>query len=473
MIEAIGDRPLDEKLANFDDDIYDLSPSTHLYRLMETLLGDPGLGGLKKVQVIAEIGEALSSTHFTDLDRHFGSVLGLRRHVTETYTYNPYSDDLSYEEWLEVIRKDASYRARIAMFLQALSRGGTPEGFAMLGEAVTGYPCAVIEAWRDTSGYAQTGLSKEVVIIPRTPGGSLSAADYLELLRAVERIKPVNVICTVLPGWAGEITSFDAVTIRHADATSTFSTVVADVSGSVLPTAKGLTAYEQNSFPSYDWTGETSVMAFQVGTSLDWDIGRVAVQAIASVSTTTIYVEELVIEGRSVAPLPFGFEVKIDDEIMLVTKRIPEASGSYPNVYQYTVRRGQRGTVAATHTLGARCYVAFVPFPGARYLAPVVWGPWQQIPLADSPDNYPNGKDVGLAIRYSPDGTYLFPWNSQDEFADWFTRWVVAQGGEVSGTSYRLPVAVSSEFVGSTPDDALASDQVTVGSSWFSVTTDE
>lgn len=466
MLERAGYEAIQRKLANFDDDIYDLSPSSHLYKLMEVLLGDAGLGGLRKVQVIADIGEALETTHFFDLDRYIGVPLGLPRRPQETYPYDPYTDELSLQEWIEVTAKDASYRSRLALLLQGLNRGGTPEGIALIAEAVTGYPHYVAENWFVTGPiWASMRTSSEREFLLTSDLGEAGDIDWPDMLRAkriIDLVKPVNTICTVSPGFIQS----QKYKIAHATAPS-FWNVSVSLSSEGQESPKKAKAYMHNSVESLCWNGETTVMAFQVSSVKDWDLGRLTSAIDDTVDTITV--EEFTIGGQSLAPLPFGFEIRIDDEVMFIRRRTPLGA----NTYSYLVRRGQSGTVATAHLQNSRCYIALVPSPGAQQTTHQTWGPWYQIPLADSPDNYPEGRDVGVSTRYAPDGRYMFPWTNQDEFVQWFVRWVRSVGGEVNGNLYRLPSSTTAQsgFASST-EEALDLNVTKVASSWFAVVPD-
>ena len=91
------------------------------------------------------------------------------------------------------------------------------------------------------------------------------------------------------------------------------------------------------------------------------------------------------------------------------------------------------------------------------------FGPWRPIPLADSSDNYPNGKFPGDPAKYDAEGNYAFEYVSQPVFVAWYTTQVHQLGGEVQGDQYRLPLTI--EAVGglvTSPEDALAAPEFVV-----------
>src|SRR5579871_2478592 len=105
-----------QKVSNFPSEIYPLSPNQHLTKLLHTLIEDPGVGQLKKIQTLARLAESLGGTQFSDLDFFYGSFLRFNRLAEEVYTYDPFRDQLTSDQWKEVKTKDASYRGRIALF---------------------------------------------------------------------------------------------------------------------------------------------------------------------------------------------------------------------------------------------------------------------------------------------------------------------------------------------------------------------
>jgi len=70
------------------------------------------------------------------------------------------------------------------------------------------------------------------------------------------------------------------------------------------------------------------------------------------------------------------------------------------------------------------------------------WSAWTSFGLADSPDNYPSGKYPGDASKYTltVPPVYIYAWPSQSAYISYLTNWILSQGGQVSGSLYRLPI---------------------------------
>lgn len=239
------DLVLSERLKNFSDEIFDLTPGSALTHFMQALLGDSGIGQLRKRQLFARLQSVLSGTHFYDLDSFYGALFGALRGPDGTLpvnpatgkTVSPYTDIASPDGWDDIHAIDANFRERIIALARAIAMGGTIPGLQAAAEALTGVPCSVIEVWKliDSQGaqiapsvlwsqlqaqyhtwsaigsgnktwqqlegiliYGGMGINarNEVMIQPRTQyGTSISsqkqqAADQYGVLRVLETIKP-------------------------------------------------------------------------------------------------------------------------------------------------------------------------------------------------------------------------------------------------------------------------------------------
>lgn len=167
-----------EMLAHFYDQVYDLRAESHLSRLLKVLLGDTGVGQLRKRYTYAHLSHFLLTTHFNDLDQMYAEVLGLKRFVRERLSIDPYNEAATDEEWEQITTSDASYRARIESFSHALSMAGTPSGMVLAASAVLGDECRVYESYAfldDEAVYA------DVVEAQRNQYADLEASTYGEL----------------------------------------------------------------------------------------------------------------------------------------------------------------------------------------------------------------------------------------------------------------------------------------------------
>lgn len=144
------------QLANFPANVYDVSPTSMLYHFMQALLGDAGTGQLLKRSMITRLQQAITSTHFYDLDSFYGALFGAQRGPSGSIPVNPatgqpvspYTDLASPDGWDEIEAADAVFRERIIQLGKAITLGGTMPGMIALAEAVTGVTCQGWEAWR-------------------------------------------------------------------------------------------------------------------------------------------------------------------------------------------------------------------------------------------------------------------------------------------------------------------------------------
>lgn len=521
-----GSKTFEWKVRNFPDEVYAFRPDDHLTRLMRVLLEDAGIGQLKKFQLVAKLTESLYSTNFHDLDDFFGAYLRLPRTKDEVYVYAPFFDQLTAEEWNEVYLKDAMYRSRVSMMLQSLLRGGTAEGLMMLAEAITGRPCQVFEMWRSPSDtglldVGRLGLGKEFTVVPQLEDGEELPRDVLRTLyETLDLLRPVNTLAFVDQD---PLEVFVRLPVKHAASPSefwevrTFVTAPATVApapgtgpGSDPesdgdpkkrrrrahgdPTLTGRPPWRPERWLNSEREKEARTFAYQrkqarawhlndsvssastyrhTPTNIDFEIGTLK-RGVSSRSTR-LEVEEAIESALAVsAQPPYGFLVRIGEEVMLVRGR----RSSSLNTYTYTVRRASNSllsrfgrtynTVRAKHAAGDKVYVAYTPI--ASPIAPGTqdWTGWMAFDSADSPDNFPAGKYPGDPSRYSTSGDYLFTWDSQAQFVEWQTRQILANGGEVVGDRYRYPA--TSEFAagpGSNPVDSLAPVTMEVTATYF------
>jgi hypothetical protein len=154
------DMVLSQRLRNFPDSVYDLSPTSVLTHFMQALLGDSGVGQIRKRQLIAQLQSAVTSTHFYDLDSFYGALFGATRGPSGTLPVNPstgnpvspYTDLATPDAWDEVLAIDARFRERIIALARAITLGGTVPGLRAMAEAVTGGKCQIFEVWRLIDG---------------------------------------------------------------------------------------------------------------------------------------------------------------------------------------------------------------------------------------------------------------------------------------------------------------------------------
>lgn len=149
-----------DRLAHFPEDLYDLRPESHLVRLLKAMLGEGGVGQLRKRYLLAQLEQALDSTHFYDLDRFYGALFGARRGVLGALPVDPMTEVATPDGWDEIQSYDAKFRERVIKLAKAITLGGTPMGMQALAEALTGVECSIYEVWSILDSYGEAGLMR-------------------------------------------------------------------------------------------------------------------------------------------------------------------------------------------------------------------------------------------------------------------------------------------------------------------------
>lgn len=216
------------RFSHFSAGVYDLSPESHLSKLLKALLGDTGVGQLQKRLLLTRLQQSLGGTHFFDLDAFYGSLLGVYRRSVEQLDADPYLENVSADEW-DVLRiKDASYRSRVEQFAKAINLGATAIGIEVAAEAILGVDCEVREVWTtDDSvlsiysdveavgtyalleGYSYAQLEQigkrnglnapvknrhKIIVYPKR---TLTLEEQFDVLRVLERLRPAGTLIEV------------------------------------------------------------------------------------------------------------------------------------------------------------------------------------------------------------------------------------------------------------------------------------
>jgi len=145
--------PTSAQLVNFPEDLYDLRESSNLVRLMKVLLGDAGVGQLRKRTLVTRLEADLNGANFFDLDRFYGSIFGALRSPAEALSVNPMDDVATPDEWDSLTAADASFRERIANLAKAIEMGATVPGLKQAAEAICDAPVDVYETWQLLDAY--------------------------------------------------------------------------------------------------------------------------------------------------------------------------------------------------------------------------------------------------------------------------------------------------------------------------------
>lgn len=166
-------RSILQKAAHFSEAYWKLDADSIVFKILDALCRDAGAGNNKKSLFVSRLSSSLDSTYFQDLDAFYFGVLGFPRHLSESYDYNPYSNALTVQQWIEVRVKDAKYRMRCLDLMSALNHGGSPFGMRMACKAVLGVDCDIFELWKyiDSPRY-RSGLTVNSSGVATTPNVS-------------------------------------------------------------------------------------------------------------------------------------------------------------------------------------------------------------------------------------------------------------------------------------------------------------
>lgn len=198
------------KVRNFPDDVYNFNPTDYLTKLMSIALGPAGTGQLDLIYTSARINQ--ENLEFSDLDNILGVLLNTRRLVTEMYSTvsNPFTDQLSIDNWEDVISKDSAYRERLVGVSSAYLQGATPLGLKNIANATNSFENKIVEVWNvTTSGVTISGTTyktrgfgvNETVLIPLVPSDLTFTNDLQrDTLQSLYNLKPAGNIVTVASG---------------------------------------------------------------------------------------------------------------------------------------------------------------------------------------------------------------------------------------------------------------------------------
>lgn len=146
----LPDRLVADRLSHMDPDIYDLSASSHLMKLLKVLMGGAGAGALRKMSTQARMANSFQGMHFLDLDHFYGALFGIQRTNAELQvdtSFNPYTDATDGASWDDIHSRDASYRDRLQKFAKAIYYGGSYAGLRAMVSAIISADCEIYESW--------------------------------------------------------------------------------------------------------------------------------------------------------------------------------------------------------------------------------------------------------------------------------------------------------------------------------------
>lgn len=374
-------------MKHFDEDAYDVSPTSHIYALVEALAGPAGAGDLIEKSLIARARESIETTWFRDLDSLFGNVLGIPRMLEETYNYNANKDVLTEQERIEVELKDAWYRARLKDLLTGLQHGGTEDGFRFICRAITSVDSDIYEAWRYRDRYDSVGrltplADRELIVVPQKQ--SVSERERRHFHIVADRLKPADSIVTITP----------------------------------------------DGMPVHNVLGIKSVAA----DGSYFEIRKTVTQSVdmSTIPPPEYLAEELYAGEKWLYYLQEGEQGEVPAAMF-------DTCQEFSQWYSYMPGSSSQITFAEYLANGRQEANWSLNF------AEQAWTDWISFPKADSPDNWPGGKD-GRTPLSAPALTkqgepYVFPEVSQSAYETKLHAQIVANGGEVRKGQYRIPLS--------------------------------
>jgi len=159
----VADRHMSARLVGFDSEQFDLSSSSVLMRFLTALIAGSGIGGVRRQQIIARMGVALSGTNFIELDQFWGKIFALNRAPEEALPtsssgapIDPSSDVADSVTWDTAQARDGKYRSRIEQLAKGFALGATYHGVMMACQAILNAEVEIVESWL-LADYADDG----------------------------------------------------------------------------------------------------------------------------------------------------------------------------------------------------------------------------------------------------------------------------------------------------------------------------
>ena len=410
------------RLLHFDEYVYTADPSTLLYKYIDAMCGDSGAGTLKKELFVQRLSGAMDGLYGSDLDYIFGNMGFLARSPDESYTYNPSTEMLTSDQWDEVRIKDAWYRARVKLFFEACTAGGTSDGVRLAVLAAVSVDCNIYEVWRymdnfgltDPLGRSPADTRQEVVVQPLK--AVLEPQEKRLLREMLEKVCPMDAVMTIN---VNGLSVSAPVPVRAAASDSTYYQVEKIVTATPV----------LDSLPSPD------LLAIDLDPTEKWLFSNSPELApYAQFNITSEYGYYYLIGGGSRSPI---------DAVTYGTLQ-PDGSVQGQNSFEVFQATGQ-------------------------------YTDWIAYDVADSPDNYPGGKygiTPSAPPALNPDRSpYVFPYLSQADYVAQKMASVIAMGGLADDARYKLPIQSPGQTSRTyTPDMAIAysapARDSTITSSW-------
>lgn len=191
---------VDQAKNQFPPEVFKLTPTSNLYKFLLGLLGDSGVGGMKKAFLSSRLQQSIGNTHFVDLDS-FTTPFNFPRLIDEVYAPDAANELLTDDQWQLVRSADAKYRARFLDYLHGIQAGMTEDGAALIARSATGYDAEIFPRWKyldDLISDAPVGFPNlgnttsrnEIVVLPNV--ATLTESQKAILNSTFYRIKSVG-----------------------------------------------------------------------------------------------------------------------------------------------------------------------------------------------------------------------------------------------------------------------------------------
>lgn len=453
-------------LDSFDPAVFRTDNKSILYNFVDALVGTTGAGSLLNQVFVSNLSAALDTCYFHELDYIVGNINFLARTTAESYSYNPFSDQLTSDQWDEVRVKDAWFRARIKDFFAACQLGGTPEGVKKCVSAAIGSDCTLQEVWRYIDNFGSLPADSPVVDLSN-PEIALGRAESMTHY-AVVNIKT---------GYEVYFSGEDA--LSNANAFKNSRTTPSDWERRAIRPRNEIVIKPHKGFlypVEMRLLREMLNRVLPIETVVTVDVNGLSVSTpvpIAAASADSSYYEVIkqVIPSPLVSQMPEPEFLPIDlltGEQWLLKKLVPR--GPFSQLIENLCKNKDKheAPYAAFMQTAQYSYFYLVNNEKSSPVDSVTYGVlqpdgsvspehnhrlyqqdssytgWMTYQKADSPDNYPGGKfgqHPGYAPALNTDGTpYSFSYDSQATFvADMISK-ITAMGGIANTDHYKLPI---------------------------------
>ena len=182
------DAPVSSLLEQFDPHLYKLDGSSHIRRMVETVCGPAGLGGLLADTIDLYLSQGLDTVFLSTVDWLFSSVMGFRRVPWDTLDFDVRTAFLTLSQAQDYEVRAAAYRRRYRRLLYGLDQGNTIQGIKDTCEAILDCSVSVDEQWHTAPG------SWRVRIQPWEP---VSAEARRVCVETLQRLKPSDTVVTI------------------------------------------------------------------------------------------------------------------------------------------------------------------------------------------------------------------------------------------------------------------------------------